>query len=321
MTNAGSVAGALPEFGPESLFVLNGIDHWYGSYHALKSLSLTVQPGTIGLLGPNGAGKTTLIRILLGLLEPREGDAHVLGYSTTRSVADIRRRVGYMPENDCFFEGMTGLDAVVYAATLSGLPASDAIRRSHEMLDYSGLGEVRYRPADGYSTGMKQRVKLAQALVHGPDVLFLDEPTNGLDPRGREEMLDLIEGLSAISDPISVVLSSHLLDDVERVCEHVILLSGGQLRHYGRVDEMTSGTGGIYEVEVKGSPILLRTELAAVGIEAELIEDRSQYLAVTLEDQQTPVFWSVVTASSVQVRHFAPVRVTLEKAFMTLLEA
>jgi len=301
--------------------VLDSIDHWYGSYHALDSLSLTVQPGTIGLLGPNGAGKTTLIRTLLGLLQPNEGSATVLGHSTSSGTAEIRRRVGYMPEDDCFFEGMTGLDAVVYAATLSGLPVAEAMRRSHEVLDYSGLGEARYRLTEGYSTGMKQRVKLAQAIVHGPDLLFLDEPTNGLDPQGRDEMLDLIEGLSSISEPISVVLSSHLLDDVERVCEHVILLASGQLRHYGRVDEMTAGDGGMYDVEVRGSSETLVAELRRAGIDACAESNRLSELTVTLTDAQLATFWEIVSGSTVQVRNFAPVRVTLEKAFMDLLEA
>ena len=302
------------------LFVLDGIDHWYGSHHALDAITLEVQPGTIGLLGPNGAGKTTLIRTLLGLLAPQRGSAFVLGHNTQDSTAEMRLRIGYMPENECFFQGLTGFDAVVYAATLSGLPPADAIRRSHEMLDFTGLGEERYRPTDGYSTGMKQRVKLAQALVHGPDVLFLDEPTNGLDPQGRDEMLGMIEGLSAINNPMSVVLSSHLLDDVERVCEHVILLSGGRLRHYGRVDDMTSGAGGSYEVEIKGSVTTLSDALREAGISASTVDGRSQHLVVELSDTNLAVFWEVVAASSIQVRHFAPVRVTLEKALMQLLE-
>lgn len=302
------------------LFAFDGVDHWYGSFHALDSISVTVGAGAIGLLGPNGAGKTTLIRTLLGLLTPRSGTTKILGLDPLHAGAQIRSRVGYMPENDCFFDGLSGLDSVVYAARLSGLPADAALRRSHEVLDYAGLGEARYRPVSDYSTGMKQRVKLSQALVHGPDLLLLDEPTNGLDPRGRDEMLDLIEGLSAISDPISVVLSSHLLDDVERVCDRVLLLAGGSLRHYGRIDEMTSGAGGTYDVEVRDEAATLIAILQAEGIQCESSESRSDRLTVHLEERQLQAFWEVVDGSGEQIRHFTPMRVTLERAFIDLLE-
>ena len=303
-----------------SLFSLSEVDHWYGDYHALQSVSVEVAPGTIGLLGPNGAGKTTFIRTLLGLIAPRSGKTEVFGLDTAVASAQIRERIGYMPENDCFFDGLTGLESVVYAGRLSGLPHVAAQRRSHEVLDYAGLGEARYRPVSGYSTGMKQRVKLAQALVHGPDLLLLDEPTNGLDPKGRDEMLALIEGLSRISHPISVVLSSHLLDDVERVCDHVVLLSGGQFRHYGRVDEMTAGSSGIFEVEVRENGNRLAECLTAVGIAAEVAAEQPHRLTVTLVEQQLEQFWQTVLDSGEQVRHFAPMRITLERAFIELLE-
>ena len=315
----GVSAAAAGRGAPTDLFHLDGVDHYYGDFHALNSITVSVAPGTIGLLGPNGAGKTTLIRTLLGLLTPQAGRAEVFGVDAAVARESIRSRIGYMPENDCFFDGLSGLDSVVYSAQLSGLSYRAALRRSHEVLDYAGLQEARYRPVSGYSTGMKQRVKLAQALVHGPDLLLLDEPTNGLDPQGRDEMLGLIEGLSAISEPISVILSSHLLDDVERVCERVLLLSGGALKHYGRVDEMTSGAGGQYDLEVRGDIPALIDALAAAGIACSKAETSTDRLVATLNDQQVELFWRTVEKAGVQVRHFAPLKVTLERAFIDLL--
>ena len=157
------------------LFDLNGINHYYGQFRALTDIEVSVRPGAVGLLGPNGAGKTTLIKTLLGLLDPDTGSGKVLGRDIRQEAREIRQRVGYMPENEAAFADMTGLDAVVFAARLAGLPRKHAIRRAHEVLDYSGLLEERYRPTEGYSTGMKQRVKLAQALVHDPELVFLDE--------------------------------------------------------------------------------------------------------------------------------------------------
>ena len=164
----------------------------YGSKIALDSLSLEVPEGSVGLLGPNGAGKSTLLKTLLGFLTPKSGTAEVMGVNSRRNPLDIRSKVGLMPEQDCHIPGMTGLALVAYAGEMCGMPASQALRRGHEVLEYCGLGDARYRMVDTYSTGMLQRVKLAQALVHGPQMLLLDEPTNGLDPKGREEMLQLV---------------------------------------------------------------------------------------------------------------------------------
>ena len=298
------------------LFQLEGIDHYYGQQRALTEVTVRAEAGSIGLLGPNGAGKTTLIKTLLGLLDPDRGDGTVLGHDIRKAAASIRRRVGYMPENDCFFGAMNGFDAVVYAARLSGLPRRNAIRRAHEVLDYAGLDEARYRPVQGYSTGMKQRVKLAQALVHGPELVFLDEPTNGLDPQGRDDMLAIIDDLARI--PVSVVLSSHLLGDVERVCDHVLVLVAGQVKHFGPLAEFTQGQAGSYLVMVKDRGDVLAAALATAGIDAKV--SAAEELSVTLEDGQVQTFWRTAQASGVQVRHFAPVQLTLEHAFVKFLE-
>lgn len=195
---------------------------------ALDQVDLTVGPGRIGLLGPNGAGKTTLIKCLLQLEDISSGSARLLGYEVATQGREARTRVGYAPEIDCHIPGMAGCEYVTYCAQLSGLPFSDARQRAHEMLDFVGMGQERYRQIDTYSTGMRQRVKLAQAIVHDPEILFLDEPTNGLDPKGQEKMLQLIEQLGT-QHGMSVVFSSHLLHEVERVCDQIVIIGKGRV--------------------------------------------------------------------------------------------
>src|SRR3990172_5521446 len=200
----------------------------YGPVQALVSVSGAFLPGPTGLLGPNGAGKTTLLKTLLGFLTPDAGRISAFGLDPISQPLEVRRRIGYMPEVDCHLPGMTASAFVAFAGELSGVPRDEAISRAHEVLYYVGLGEARYRTVDTYSTGMKQRVKLAQALVHDPDLLLLDEPTNGLDPEGRTEMLDLIRDISARRQ-MSLILCSHLLRDVEAVCENVIVFNLGKV--------------------------------------------------------------------------------------------
>lgn len=205
----------------------------YGDLRALKGITLTLEDGIIGLLGPNGSGKSTLLKTLLGLLTPTSGGGEVLGIQLASSEsAKLRSRIGYMPEYDALIEDATAFEQVAFWGELSGLPADQARDRSHEVLYFVGLDEARYRPVSGYSTGMRQRVKLAQALVHSPELAFLDEPTNGLDPDGRRRMLDLVlrvrEELGT-----SVILASHLLEDVERVADQLIILDQGEIKAAG----------------------------------------------------------------------------------------
>ncbi|MBL8087118.1 MAG: ABC transporter ATP-binding protein [Chthonomonas sp.] len=224
----------------------------YGRFVALNQFSVEVPEGCVGLLGPNGAGKSTLIKTLLGLVKPAGGTASVLGLDIATHPADIRSVVGYMPEQDCHIPGMSGVGFVAYAGELSGLSPSEALRRAHEVLEYSGLGEARYRLVETYSTGMKQRVKLAQALVHGPKLLLLDEPTNGLDPKGRDEMLDLIIDITRTKG-MNVIVSSHLLPDIERTCEKIVVVLRGELRSQGAISDLTSLEGWPVDVELRES--------------------------------------------------------------------
>jgi ABC-2 type transport system ATP-binding protein len=207
---------------------LEGVTKRYGTRLALDGVSTALKPGVVGLLGPNGAGKSTLIKTVLGLVTLGAGSARVLGHDCRREFRRVRQLVGYMPEDDCILPGLKGVEAVAYTGELAGLPRQVALRRAHEMLDYVGIAEERYREVQTYSTGMRQKQKLAQAIVHDPRLVFLDEPTSGLDPVGRERMLRLVRALYN-SAGVSVVLSTHILRDVEQVCDEVVILGGGKL--------------------------------------------------------------------------------------------
>ncbi len=244
----------------------DGLLKRYPGVVALDYLTLSVEPGIVGLVGPNGAGKSTLLKILLGLLAPTGGSAAVLGFDTSQESIRVRELVGYSPEHDCVPGDISAANFVVHMARMSGIPAAAARERGAEALRYVGLYEERYRPMHGYSTGMKQRVKLAQALVHDPKLLFLDEPTNGLDPEGREEMLDLIDRTGR-KFGISIVMSSHLLNEIERVCDALIVIDQGRLVEAGRIADLTEVTSRLL-VEVEGPAAEVAGRLAASGFEA-----------------------------------------------------
>src|SRR6056300_514200 len=213
---------------PEFVIQTEGLTKKFGSQSALDKVTVKVPPGPIGLLGPNGAGKSTFMKCLLQLMPTSSGKAFLLGKEVGKVGREIRTRVGYTPEQDCHIPGMLGCEYVAYCAQLTGLPYQAARQRSHEMLDFVGMGQERYRKIDTYSTGMRQRLKLAQAIVHDPEIVFLDEPTNGLDPKGREQILELIQSLWT-EHGISVVLSSHLLHDVQRICDQIIIVALGKV--------------------------------------------------------------------------------------------
>ncbi len=237
-----------------------------GGVTALDALTVSVQPGLVGLVGANGAGKTTLIKILLGLLRPTRGSACVLGLDTVREGPRIRALVGYMPEHDCLPRDVSATDLVTHLARVSGLPAAAARERTADTLRHVGLHEERYRLIAGYSTGMRQRVKLAQALVHDPELVLLDEPTSGLDPAGRREMLELIRRIG-VEFGISVMISSHLLGEVEQVCDHVVVIDSGRLLRSSAMDALT-GRSQVLAVEVHDGQAELESRLAARGVRA-----------------------------------------------------
>jgi ABC-2 type transport system ATP-binding protein len=229
----------------------------YGPQRALDGVSLQVAPGAIGLLGPNGAGKTTLMKCLLQLQPITSGSAKLLGREVGTEGREIRKRVGYTPEQDCHIPGMVGCEYVTYCAQLCGLPFQVARQRAHEMLDFVGMGQERYRKVDTYSTGMKQRLKLAQAIVHDPEIVFLDEPTNGLDPKGQAQILELVQSLWQTYG-ITVVVSSHLLHDVDRICEQIIIIARGRVLVHDSLEKLKSRRRGAAEVVVSGRQEELR---------------------------------------------------------------
>src|SRR5437773_9259535 len=237
---------------PESAAVvtLENVTVMYGANAALRGVTTSFPGGAVGLLGPNGAGKSTMIKALLGFIVPTTGRMRVLGRDVAAHPLEIRARVGYMPENDAHIPGMNAVSFVGYCGQLAGLPAVDAMQRSHEVLYYVGLGEARYRNIETYSTGMKQRIKLAQALVHDPDLLFLDEPTNGMDPKGRDEMLELVRDL-AHNKGVHLILSSHLLPDVEYTCDFVVVMDQGAIATAGPIDALKQPRGRVFELRVK----------------------------------------------------------------------
>ncbi|MEW5992734.1 MAG: ABC transporter ATP-binding protein [Chloroflexota bacterium] len=248
-----------------ALISIRNLTKRYGSsVTALDELSVDIEPGIVGLVGSNGAGKSTLLKVLLGLLAPTSGDASVLDLDVRTRGTDIRQRVGYMPEHDCLPPDASATDFVSHMALISGLPRTAARERTAEVLRHVGLYEERYRAIGGYSTGMKQRVKLAQALVHDPRLLLLDEPTNGLDPTGRDEMLELIHRIGS-EFGIAIIVATHLLGEIERVGSHLVAIEGGRLLRSAPLHEFVEQTGTL-AVEVDEGAGILAERLAADGL-------------------------------------------------------
>jgi ABC-2 type transport system ATP-binding protein len=317
---AGVAAADPPTISPPTVASVSELTVRYGSKTVLDALSLEVPVGCVGLLGPNGAGKTTLIKTLLGFVTPAGGRGTVLGMDVAREPLAIRQRIGLMPEQDCHIPGMSAVQFVAYAGELAGMPASEAMRRAHEVLEYCALGEARYRNVETYSTGMKQRIKLAQALVHGPRLLFLDEPTNGLDPQGRDEMLDLVRDVSH-GKGVSVIVSSHLLPDIERTCDAVIVMKSGRVVRQGTIDELRAV--GVPQVEVE---LLSFSEAFVQSMEkrgAELAHRQGASVRFGFPDGADGAGRRVFEAareSGVQVRGFRPAQRRLEDVFLEAVE-
>ena len=302
----------------DAIIVLDGLEKRYGSIRALEGLTLELPPGPTGLLGPNGAGKSTLIKLLLGQLEPSGGKARIAGFDPTQRSQRLalRRRVGYMPESDCLIPQMNGVEIVTALGRLTGMNARDAITRAHEVLDYVGLEEARYRGLDEYSTGMKQRLKLAQALVHDPELLLLDEPTNGLDPKGRKHMLELVHDLGH-NQRKSLLLCSHLLPDVERTCERVVMIDKGQIRSEGAIEELTRGEGNWVEVEIEGELAPFQARLAAEGYQLEPTGLRR--LRVHVPEPDGDRLFELAGACGAIVSELSIERSSLEEVFLETL--
>ncbi|AWM38968.1 putative ABC transporter ATP-binding protein YxlF [Gemmata obscuriglobus] len=303
-----------------SLIELNAVSRTFGAFTALRDVTLSLPEGRIGLLGPNGAGKSTLLKILMGLIPPSSGTGRVLNepLGGDRDAAGnwrLRRLIGFMPEADALVPGLTGVEYVALAGELYGMPRREATRRAHEVLSYLELEEARYRLVEEYSLGMKQRVKLAQALVHDPPVLLLDEPTSGLDPAGRDAMLRLVKALG-VDHGKSVLLSTHLLADVETVCERVVIIAGGQVRREGTVAELRDRHRDRFRVRVQGEAAAFRAELEAAGVKLLADNGEGEWRVGVPQGWSNLTFFQRAAARGVVIRSLVRDEETLEELFL-----
>jgi ABC-2 type transport system ATP-binding protein len=313
-----SSALTAPVTGGARLIAVDGLVKRYGPVTALDGVTLELDAPATGLLGANGAGKSTLMKLLLGLVRPDDGGVEVLGVDASRDAAEVRRRLGYMPELDCLPLEMTARDLVVHMAELRGLPRRDAVLRASEVLFQVGLEEERSRLIRTFSTGMKQRAKLAQALVHSPELVVLDEPTNGLDPSGREEMLALVRRLSSELG-IAVLISSHVLEDVTRTCDAVVVLRDGRVVTSGRIDEMEGLAGDGVRVRATGDLDAFAGRLAARGLAARA-RDGGVAVSGAPEDALLDGVRDAAAESGIALRELRAAGPTLEDALVDALE-
>jgi ABC-2 type transport system ATP-binding protein len=302
-----------------SVIELVGLQVRLGGRTVLDGLTGELRGKAIGLLGPNGAGKSTLINTLLGFHEPSRGSARVFGLDTQHDRARIRQGVGYMPENDSFIGNMTGVRFVRYMAELAGLPASEALERAHEALFYVGLGEVRYRNISTYSLGMKQLIKLAQALAHGPRLLILDEPTNGLDPLARQRMIQTLQAIRK-EGSIKLLISSHLLDDVDQTCDEVLILKEGRVAALCDIEEERRSQRNFIEMEVAGPTDEFCETLRGFGCECARFAGGRLKLVVP-ERIESRDLYVAAGQTGVQIRRMHRRRDSLEDIFMRAMEA
>lgn len=325
MTSSGSIAfstpGGQPAAGPlgvPPVINLRELSVRLGKREILKSLTGSFSGRSIGLLGPNGAGKSTLINTLLGFYPPSGGSAEVFGLDIRRDSREIRALTGYMPENDAFVSKMSAVTFIRMMAELSGLPPGAALERAHEALFYVGLGEARYRKLGAYSLGMKQMAKLAQAIVHGPKLIILDEPTNGLDPPARQRMIRLIREMRA-SKEIHIVLCSHLLRDVEECCEEVLILKQGQIVHQSNLEEERRTNRRFLELEIWGDPAALTGAVERLGCECAPAPGNRLKVILAPEVEVRDVY-RIAAAQDVRIRRLNFRRDTLEDIFLKAME-
>lgn len=297
---------------------LAGLEVRLGSRLILDNLTCTLSGRTIGLLGPNGAGKSTLINTLLGFHKPARGTARILGHDILKDLDAIRATVGFMPENDSFIAGMTAVSFICMMGELSGLPREAALERAHEVLFYVGLGEARYRPLGTYSLGMKQLAKLAQAIVHGPKLVILDEPTNGLDPPARQRMVRMIKEMKE-TGALRIVLCSHLLRDVEESCEEVLILKQGRIVHYSNLEEERKANLRFVEIETVGDDSGFIEALEELGCECAVAGDRRLKMVMP-EGAEIREIYRIAESRSVQLRKLNYRRDSLEDIFLKAME-
>lgn len=292
---------------------ITGVCKQYGDIQALSDVDLYVESGVTGVLGPNGSGKSTLIKALLGLVRIQRGGGCVLGHEWPEDVRVIRDKVGYLPEDDCYIAGLVGIESVAFMARLSGLPGTEGLRRAHEIMDFCDIGEERYREVETYSTGMRQKLKFAQALVHDPPLLILDEPTTGLDPDQRKSMLSRIKTL-ARDHGKTVMLSTHILPDVRSVCDEVVMLVRGTVRLADSLENLSRPVEPTVHVTVYGDVAPLVQRVRQEGHEITIEDDGSLQIG-GISGQQTSLVWEWAAATGTSIRRLQPAVNSLDKIF------
>lgn len=290
----------------------------FGKVQALKALTGSFSGRAIGLLGPNGAGKTTLIHTLLGFYEPSGGTGRVFQKDIREHDRSVRELIGYMPERDAFIEGMNAVRFVRMMGEISGLPPEEALERAHEALYFVGLGEARYRQIETYSQGMKQRAKLAQALVHGPRLLFLDEPTNGLDPPARERMIRLIQEIRDTGE-VNIVLSSHILGDVEECCEQVLILKDGEIAYFCDLEEERKANRKFLQLRVAGDSDSYLQRIGDLGCESA-VDSKGRIRVVLPPELEIRSLYEIAAQTDVQIRHLDYKKDSLQDIFLKAME-
>jgi ABC-2 type transport system ATP-binding protein len=297
-----------------SLLELDHVSHFYGTVCALNDVTLRIEPGTVGLIGQNGAGKSTLLKIVLGLIRPTSGRSRALGLDIRTQGMELRGRIGFMPEAEALVPGLRGVDLVALAGELCGMPRKHALRRAHEVLSHLGLEEARYRRCEEYSVGMKQRLKLAAALVHDPELLLLDEPTAGLDPDGREAMLGLLQSLAGRHGK-SLLLSTHLLGDVDRVCEQVMIVHRGVVRGAGRIGDLRAQYRGRYRLNWRGDGAPFLNQLRDNGVRVQADGHADSAFVETPPDWSVRRFFELSSHCDMTLREVAPQEEDLEELY------
>lgn len=291
----------------------------YRRMRALNDVSFEIQPGITGLLGPNGAGKSTLIKVLMGLVRVSSGTGTILGNRLGRQGRLIRSKIGYMPEDDCYIPGLKGVEAVQFSACLAGIPTTEALRRAHEILDFCGMKQERYRDIETFSTGMRQKIKFAASIVHDPELLIFDEPTAGLDPEERENLLNRIQILANDAGK-SVLISTHILPDVQAICDHALILAAGQVRLSESLEVLNRPTSPTLTIKLVGDAQAFIEDLQKSGLQVQQEHDFNHLRVSGDTDNLSQLVWKTAQQNGISIHALRPAKNSLEEIFISAVE-
>ena len=291
----------------------------YRRMRALNDVSFEIQPGITGLLGPNGAGQSTLIKVLMGLVRVSSGTGTILGNRLGRHGRLIRSKIGYMPEDDCYIPGLKGVEAVQFSACLAGIPTTEALRRAHEILDFCGMKQERYRDIETFSTGMRQKIKFAASIVHDPELLIFDEPTAGLDPEERENLLNRIQILANDAGK-SVLISTHILPDVQAICDHALILAAGQVRLSESLEVLNRPTSPTISIKLVGDAQSFIEDLQKSGLQVHQEHDFNHLRVSGDTDNLSQLVWKTAQQNGISIHALRPAKNSLEEIFISAVE-